>query len=89
LELLDKNVTVHRGRDAFQAAGRQFTTGTALVDGASLAARGVDIAASRPSARLRLRESTAIPVAHHEMERPKIGVYSQAPSDPEQPVGAG
>jgi hypothetical protein len=85
-ELLDKNVTVHRGRDAFQAAGRQFTTGTALVDGASLAARGVDIAALAAKRQTPVTGVNGYPVAHHEMERPKIGVYSQAPSDPNSPL---
>ena len=40
IDLLDKGVNVYRGTAAFTPAGKQFYSGAALVDGASLAGRG-------------------------------------------------
>ena len=47
VDLLAKGVNVYRGTTAFTAAGTQFFTGAALVDGASLAANGANLACPR------------------------------------------
>ena len=85
-ELLERNVDVYRGRDAFDAGGRHFTTGAALVDGGSLAARGVDLAALAAKRETPVSGLNGYPVAHQAMKRPKIGVYSQAAQDPNSPL---
>ena len=85
-ELLERDVKVYRGRAAFSASGRDFTTGAALVDGASLAARGVDIAALAAKRQTPVTGVNGYPVEHHEIERPKVGVYSQANTNPNSPL---
>ena len=81
-ELLERNVKVYRGRAAFSASGRDFTTGTALVDGASLADRGVDLAAMAAKRQTPVTGVNGYPVEHQEIERPKVGVYSQGDNNP-------
>ena len=85
-ELLDRGVTVDRGRDAFDAAGRRFTTGTALVNGASLAARGVDLAALASRRATPVTGLDGYPVAHYAMETPKVGMYTPGTSEPNNPI---
>ena len=50
IDLLDKGVNVYRGTAGFTAAGKQFYSGAALVDGASLAASGVNLEHAGPEA---------------------------------------
>jgi hypothetical protein len=83
-ELLDKGVDVARARDAFEASGRQFTTGTALVDASSLGS--VDLAALAAKRQTPVTGLDGYPVAHHPMEKPKIGIYSQATTPPNSPL---
>ncbi len=45
IDLLDKGVNVYRATRASPPAGKTFYSGAALVDGASLAASGVNLAA--------------------------------------------
>ena len=45
IDLLDKGVNVYRGVQPFTPGGKRFYTGAALVDGASLAGSGVNLAA--------------------------------------------
>jgi hypothetical protein len=85
-ELLERKVDVYRGRAPFSASGRNFTTGTALVDGASLAARGVDLAALAAKRQTPVTGVNGYPVEHQAMERPKVGVYTQANITPNSPL---
>jgi hypothetical protein len=83
-ELLQEGVDVARARDAFSAGGRDFTTGTALVDGSDIAgAKLADMAAKRQTP---LTGLDGYPVHHFAMEKPKIGVYSQAATTPNSPL---
>jgi hypothetical protein len=85
-ELLERDVSVARGTAPFSASGRDFTTGTALVDAASLAARGVDLAALAAKRQTPVTGVNGYPVAHQVMERPKVAVLSQASSTPNSPL---
>jgi hypothetical protein len=86
VDLLDKGVAVSRGRTAFDAAGTHFFTGAALVDGASAAAHGVDLAALSATRQTPLYGMSGYPVARNPMVKPKIGVYTATATMPNSPL---
>ena len=92
IDLLDKGVNVYRSTAAFSAGGKQFYSGAALVDGASLAASGVnlaDLAAKRQTPVIGLN---SYPAPRRQLAKPKIGLYTNAttiPSNPLFPEGPG
>jgi hypothetical protein len=86
VDLLDKGVNVYRGSAAFDAAGVHFFTGTALVDGASAAAQGVDLATLSGARQTPIYGLARYPVAHYQMVKPKIGVYTGTATMPNTPL---
>ena len=90
-DLLDHGVTVYRGESGFDAAGRHFVSGAALVDGASLAAAGVDLKALASTRSTEVYGLTNYPVGHRLMTKPKVGLYTgqtYIPSNPIDQTGA-
>ena len=83
-ELLDAGVEVRRARDAFSAGGRQFTTGTALVNGATLG--GVNLAALAAKRQTPVTGLDGYPAANHVMEEPKIGLFTAGTTEPNNPI---
>jgi hypothetical protein len=83
-ELLDAGVEVSRARDAFDAAGKHFETGAALVDGATLGS--FDLAARAAARQTPVSGLGAYPVARYEMEKPKIGLYTGGATEPNNPI---
>jgi hypothetical protein len=86
IDLLDKGVNVYRGRTAFDAGGRHFYTGAALVDGASLAAGGANLAALADARDTPVFGLAGYPVARNQLGVPKIGLYTNSPFVPTNPV---
>jgi hypothetical protein len=85
-ELLDQGVTLYRAAEAFQAGGEQFLTGAALVDGDSLAAQGVDLAALAAARQTKVAGLDSYPVEHYALEKPKIALYTGAATIPTNPI---
>jgi Zinc carboxypeptidase len=88
-ELLEKDVTVYRGKTAFDHAGQRFHTGAALVDGASLAAAGVNIAQLAADRDTPVFGLPNYPVARFAMAKPKIGIYTGVATEPSNPLRPG
>ena len=90
IDLLNEGVTVYRGRSAFDAAGKHFETGAALVDAASVAAQGVNLATLADKRQTPIVGLDGYPVARQQMTKPKIGLYSTAtlPLPAGQPAGS-
>jgi Zinc carboxypeptidase len=86
VDLLDAGATVYRGRDAFDAAGKHFETGAALVDAASVASAGIDLAALADKRQTPIAGLGSYPVARFEMEKPKIGIYTGGATEPNNPI---
>ena len=84
-ELLDAGVRVDRAAEAFDAGGRDFTTGTALVRESDLG--GVDLAALAAKRQTPVTGLGGYPVEHHVMEKPKVGLYAGTvePNNPLRP----
>ncbi len=83
-QLLGQGATVYRGAAAFDSGGVHFTTGTALVDGASipLATLNADSAQwGTPVYGL-----GSYPVSHYALRLPKIGVYTGGTTVPTNPT---
>jgi hypothetical protein len=85
-ELLDQGVAVYRGGAAFDEDGRHFASGAALVDGASLAAKGVDLAALAARRQTVVAGLDRYPVARYALEKPKIALYTGASTIPTNPI---
>jgi hypothetical protein len=93
VDLLDQGFRVSRGRDAFDAAGKHFETGAALVDGATLA-NGNAIAPTQRDTIIRLASQrqtpvsglAGYPVARYAMDRPKIGLFTGVATEPNNPL---
>jgi hypothetical protein len=85
-DLLDKGVNVYRGTTAFDASGKHFFTGAALVDGASLASASVDLNALAKTRQTPVSGLSSYPVDHQQMTVPKIGVYTGATTIPSDPL---
>lgn len=85
VDLLDKGVNVYRATTAFTAGGKQFYTGAALVDGASLAGKA-DIAALAKARETPVLGLSTYPVARKQLAKPKIGLYTGATTVPTNPL---
>jgi hypothetical protein len=85
-ELLDAGVVVSRGAAAFDAAGKHFETGAALVDGASLAGSGVNLQALAGKRQTPVSGLSGYPVERYAMGTPKIGLYTANAFEPNNPV---
>jgi len=85
IDLLTKGVTVSRAKTAFDAAGRHFYTGAALVDGASASAAGVDLAAASTKRDTKITGLDGYPVTRTVLGKPKIGIYTAATTVPSYP----
>lgn len=86
-DLLDKNAKVFRSAKVFTAGGRQYPTGTALVDGSSVTPAGLKrLAAARQTPVTALDR---YPVARYAIAKPKIGLYTGGPVEPPNPSPAG
>jgi hypothetical protein len=85
-DLLDKGVNVYRGKTAFDAGGRHYFTGAALVDGPSVAAQGVDLLAFAKKRETPVYGLDRYPVVHQQMTVPKIGVYTGNALIPSNPL---
>ena len=72
IDLLNEGVTVYRGRTAFDAAGKHFETGAALVDAASVAAEGVDLAELADERQTPIAGLDGYPVARHAMQSLRV-----------------
>jgi hypothetical protein len=85
-ELLDQNVTVYRAETAFDANGVHYTSGTALVDAASVTAANVDLEARAKARNTVVTGLSSYPVAHKAIAKPKIGLYTGATTIPTNPL---
>lgn len=83
-DLLSEGVTVSRAKDAFDVGTKHFFTGTFLVDGATLATSGADLAALAEDRQTGVYGLTGYPVSRQVLTTPKIGVYvgASVPSYP-------
>jgi hypothetical protein len=91
IDLLDKGVNVYRGVQPFSSGGKQFYTGAALVDGASLAGSTADLAALAAKRNTPVSGLSGYPVQRRQLSVPKIGLYTNLatiPSNPLFPDGA-
>jgi hypothetical protein len=85
-ELLAKGVNVYRGTTAFDANGKHYFTGAALVDAASLSTAGADLSAMAKKRQTPVYGLDRYPVARKQMTVPKIGVYTGATLIPSNPL---
>ena len=86
VELLDKGVNVYRATSAFDADGVHFDSGAALVDGASLASSGADLAALASRRSIPVTGLSGYPVARKQLTVPKIGVFTGTSYVPTNPL---
>jgi Zinc carboxypeptidase len=89
VDLLDKGVNVYRGVQSFTTGGKQFYTGAALVDGASLAGSSVGLAGLATLAAKRDTPVTGLPgypVQRRQLSVPKIGLYTGLETIPSNPL---
>lgn len=85
-DLLDKGVNVSRATTAFDAGGRHYFTGAALVDGASMAASGADLSALAKGRQTLVAGLPSYPAPRKQMTVPKIGVYTGSATVPSNPL---
>lgn len=86
MDLLDKGVNIYRGTQGFTAAGKQFYSGAALVDGASLAASGANLATLAQKRNTPVTGLSSFPVARKQLVKPKIGLYTGSATIPSNPL---
>jgi len=86
VELLDAGVKVYRAKDPFDAAGKHFETGAALVDGDSLGASNVNLAALADKRQTLVSGLPRFPVQAFELIRPKIGLFTGSATEPNNPT---
>ncbi|HWK27141.1 MAG TPA: M14 family zinc carboxypeptidase [Solirubrobacter sp.] len=86
IDLLDKGVNVYRATQSFTASGKQFYTGAALVDGSSVAGRGVDLAALASKRQTPIIGLNSFPAPRKQLAKPKIGLYTGAATIPTNPL---
>lgn len=86
IDLLDKGVNVYRGTAPFTAGGKQFYSGAALIDGASLAASGVSLATLAQKRNTPVTGLSSFPVARKQLAKPKIGLYTGQALIPSNPL---
>jgi hypothetical protein len=84
IDLLDKGVNVYRATQAFVAGGKQFFSGAALVDAASLGS--ADLAALADARDTPVTGLPNFPVARRQLARPKIGLYTGGATVPSNPL---
>jgi hypothetical protein len=89
VDLLSKGVAVSRGKAAFDAGGTHYETGAALVDGASLQAKGVDLDALATNRQTPVQALGYRPVASKPLTAPKIGLYTGSADIPPNPLYRG
>ena len=86
IDLLDKGVNVYRATEGFTSGGTQFYSGAALVDGASLAASGVNLAQLAQKRNTPVTGLSSFPVPRKQLVKPKIGLYTGAATIPSNPL---
>lgn len=86
VDLLDAGVNVYRGTTAFSSGGVQYDTGAALVDDVSLRASGVNLSALADEHNTRITGLARFPVAHKQLTKPKIGLYTTLTTNPTNPL---
>jgi hypothetical protein len=84
-DLLDKGVNVYRGVQAFTAGGKRFYTGAAMIDGASLAGSGADLAALAAKRDTPVSALPGFPVQRRQLSVPKIGIFTNTTQIPTNP----
>jgi hypothetical protein len=84
-DLLDRDVNVYRATTAFDAGGKHYFTGAALVDGASLASSGVDLTTLAKARQTPVAGLSYYPAPRKQMTKPKIGLYTGAATIPSNP----
>jgi hypothetical protein len=86
IDLADKGVNVYRSTQAFTASGKQFYTGAALVDGSSLAGKGVNLNALATKRQTPVIGLNSYPAPRRQLAKPKIGLYTNAATIPSNPL---
>ncbi|MDO8210288.1 M14 family zinc carboxypeptidase [Conexibacter sp. CPCC 206217] len=84
IDLLNSGVNVYRGEAPFDANGVHYASGAALVDASSLG--GTDLAALAAKRNTTVTGLNGFPVAHKQMVRPKIGLYTGGNTVPTNPL---
>jgi len=78
-QLAESGATLYRAGQAFQAGGIQYPTGTALLDGSTLASAGVDLPALSDEYQTPVQGLDAFPaVSRYAIEKPKLAMYTTA-----------
>ncbi|MFN8151180.1 MAG: M14 family zinc carboxypeptidase [Solirubrobacterales bacterium] len=86
-QLQSQGATVYRGAQAFDAAGKHFPTGTALVDGSTTGS--IDLNALSNAAQTPITGLSSYPVPRYPLSTPKIGLYTGGTTEPQNPVFPG
>jgi hypothetical protein len=86
IDLLDKGVNVYRSTAGFTASGKTFYSGAALVDGASLAGRGVDLNALAVKRQTPVAGLNSYPAPRRQLAKAKIGLYTGGATIPSNPL---
>ncbi len=86
IDLLNGGVNVYRGTAPFDANGVHYESGAALIDRASLQSSGADIAALAARRGIPVTGLSNFPVAHKQLVRPKIGLYTGGTTNPTNPI---
>jgi hypothetical protein len=86
IDLADKGVNVYRSTQPFTASGKQYYTGAALVDGASLAGKGVDLNALATKRQTPVVGLNSYPAPRRQLAKPKIGLYTGGATIPSNPL---
>ena len=85
-KLLDAGAEVYRGADPFDAAGKHFETGAALVHASSVTAADIDIRALAVEHQTPVSALDDYPVDRYELDPPKIGLYFAGATEPNNPI---
>jgi hypothetical protein len=86
IDLLDKGVNVYRSTAGFTAGGKQFYSGAAMVDGASLATSGVNLTTLAVKRQTPVIGLNSYPAPRRQLAKPKIGLYTGAATIPSNPL---
>jgi hypothetical protein len=89
VDLLAAGVNVYRATQPFDAGGVHYDSGAALVDAASLSASGADLAVLAAARNTPVKGLDGFPVAHKQLTRPKIGLYTGGATVPANPLDVG
>lgn len=87
VDLLSRGATVSRSASAFNAAGRHFYSGTALVDASSLG--NIDLASLAAARSTPVYGLDNHPTARYPLTVPKIGLYTGGANVPSNPIDRG